>query len=71
VSTTASFGWIVVDIMSTLSQAIHGDVVSLGTRVDELHVHTVRLRSHVERESKYRIRNLQKLIEEQRSCNVA
>ena len=36
--------------MSTLSQAIHGDVVTLGNQMDQLCLRTERLQSHADRE---------------------
>jgi hypothetical protein len=54
--------------MSTLSQAIHGDVVDLGDR-------TKRLQTHAHRESRNTIpwnerRERKKLIQGQRSYNI-
>jgi hypothetical protein len=40
-------------MMSTLSQAIHGDVVTLGGRMEQLHIRAEQLQTHADRESRH------------------
>jgi hypothetical protein len=42
-------------MISTLSRAIHGDVVTLGERIEQLHIRTEPLQTHADRESDHYI----------------
>jgi hypothetical protein len=53
VSTASGLGWGVADAISTLSQVIHSDVVSLGERTEQVHILTERLQSHANRELRH------------------
>jgi hypothetical protein len=50
VSVTSYRGREVIDVTSTLSQMIRGDVVALAERTEQLHLRTERLQTHADRE---------------------
>lgn len=49
-STIPGWGGDVADMTSTLTQAIHGDVETLGNQMEQLNIRTERLQSHADRE---------------------
>ena len=55
VSTSFGLAQVVANMMSALSQAIHEDVLTLGNRVDQLHVRTERLQTYADREPPHQV----------------